>query len=121
MPLLTSAEELLNDGETGLFLFTDGQFFIVNADKTGSSGIWNINPQRKINRVVIFQWSSNQAGERCVDLFTALPNGFKGMAGRYTVLLREIICVGKTVRTWEEFVGTQQNPVTSTKPQYITR
>jgi hypothetical protein len=121
MPLFSSAEELLNDGETGLFLFTDGQFFIVNADKTGSSGIWNINPQRKINRVVIFRWSSDQTGERFVELFAALPNGFDGTTGQYTVLLREINCVGKTVRTWEEFVGTQQNPVTSTKPQYITR
>jgi hypothetical protein len=121
MPLFTSAEELLNDGETGLFLFTDGQFFIENADKTGSSGFWNINPQWKIDRVVIFRWSSNQNGERFVELLTALPNGFDGTIGRHTVLLREINCVGNTVRTWEEFVGTQKYPVTSTKPQYITR
>ena len=121
MPLFSSAEELLNDGETGLFLFTDGQFFIKNADKTGSSGFWNLNPKRKIDRVVIFRWSSNQDGERFVELFTALPIGFDGTTGRYTVLLREIDCVGNTIRNWEEFVGTQQHPVTSTKPQYITR
>jgi len=121
MPLFSSAEELLNDGETGLFLFTDGQFFVENADKTGSSGFWNLNPKRKIDRVVIFRWSSSQVGERFVELFAALPNGFVGTPGRYTVLLGEIHYVGKTVRTWEEFVGTQQNPVTSTKPQYIAR
>ena len=103
------------------FLFTDGQFFTIKADRTGSSGIWNINPKRKIDRVVIFRWSSTQGGERFVELFAALPNGFDGTTGRYTVLLREINRVGKTARTWEEFVGTQQAPVTSTKPQYITQ
>jgi hypothetical protein len=121
MPLFSSAEELLNDGETGLFLFTDGRFFIINADKTGSSGIWNINPKRKIDRIVIFRWASDQNGERFVELFLALPNGFDGTTGRYTVLLREINYVGNTVRTWEKFVGTEQNPVMPTTPQYISR
>lgn len=121
LPIFSSAEELLHGGETGLFLFTDGRFFVMNADKTGLSGIWNINPKRKIDRVVIFRWASNQNGERYVELFSALPNGFDGTTGRYTVLLREINHVGNTVRTWEEFVGTEQNSVTPTTPQYIIR
>jgi hypothetical protein len=121
MPFFTSAIELLNDGETGLFLFTDGRFFLINAEKTGSSGIWNINPKRKIDRVVIFRWASDQNGERFVELFSALPDGFDGMTGQYTVLLREINYVGNTISTWEEFVGTQQNPGRLTTPQYITR
>jgi len=100
LPLFSSAEELLNDGETGLFLFTNGQFFTVNADKTGSSGFWILDPKRKIDRVVICVWSFEE-GERFIKLFTALPNGFDGptdegrYTGRFTVRLLDIHHVGK--------------------------
>jgi hypothetical protein len=117
VPSFTSAEEVLNQGETGLFLFTNGQFFTINADKTGSSGFWNLDPIRKIDRVVIFRWSFQHVG-RFVELFTALPNGFDRPMdeGPYPVRLLDIQHIGNTVCTWEEFVGTQQHPVTSTKP-----
>lgn len=124
MPSFASAEELLNHGETGLFLFTNGQFFTINADKTGSSGFWNLDPKRKFDRVVICVWSFEE-GERFVKLFTALPNGLDGpmdegrYKGRYTVRLLDIHQVGNLVRSWEDFIGTQQQP--STYPIYITR
>jgi hypothetical protein len=124
MQLFSSAEELLNDGETGLYLFTNGQFFTINPDKTGSSGYWNLDSKQIINRVVICVWSFEN-GERIVKVFTALPNGFDGpmdegqYEGRYIVRLLDIHHVGNTVRTWEEFIGTQQQ--TATFPIYITR
>jgi hypothetical protein len=113
MPFFESAEQLLKPGETGLFLFTDGRFFTQNADKRGSSGFWKLDSQRKIDRVVIFRWSIRE-GERCVELFSALPDGFDGPTdeGRYAVRLLNIHFEGNTTRTWEDFVGTLQHPVT---------
>ena len=86
MPFLESSEQLLKLGETGLFLFTNGRFFTQDANGNGSSGFWMLNPQRNIDRVIIFRWSFRK-GERFVELFSALPNGFEGPTdeGRYTV------------------------------------
>ena len=117
MPFFESAEQLLNPGETGLFLFTDGRFVTQNDDGSGSSGFWKLDSQRKIDRVVIFRWSLRE-GERFVELFSALSSGVDGPTdeGRYNVRLVNIHFEGNTVRTWEDFVGTQQHPVT-----YVTR
>ena len=111
MPTFTSAHELLQPGETGLFLFTDGRFFEQNGN-VGSSGFWVLDdPQRPFHRVVVFRWTF-QAGQRLVELFSALPDGLvepvlEGpFQGRYKVKLRELRLAGTTTALWEDFVAT---------------
>ncbi len=43
----SSAEQLLRPGEIGLFIFTEGDKFTKNADGSGSTGDWTIDPNRR--------------------------------------------------------------------------
>jgi len=121
MPTFTSALELVAPGETALFLFTNGQFFERDGT-TGSSGFWRLDdPQRPFQSVVIFQWTFRD-GQRIVDLFTARPDGLVGpetsgrFSGRYSVRLRDICLAGTTTESWEDFIASDEHPVT-----YVSR
>ncbi len=59
MSKFETAQELLQPGETGLFVHTDGRYFTREADGSGITGKWCIRPTRQIDRVVIVRW------ERC--------------------------------------------------------
>jgi hypothetical protein len=110
MPTYSLATELLEPGETALCLFTNGEYFTISDKGTGSSGYWPINPQRPFDRIIIFHWS-DAAGQRHVDLFTALSAGFEGPVtdgkyeGRYTVKLQQLAKVGTTDSTYEQFAS----------------
>ena len=121
MPSFTSAQELVAPGETALFLFTDGRFFEIDGS-VGSSGFWLLDdPQRPFQRVVIFRWTFRD-GQRLVELFTALPDGLVGpeaagpFRGRYKVRLRDLSLAGTPTASWEDFVASDDLPVT-----YVTR
>ena len=118
MSTFTSAQELLAPGETALCLFTDGRFFTTDEGGNGSSGFWFIeNPQRSFQRVIVFKWTCCE-GRRYVELFKALPAGLNGpevdgnFRGRYTVQLRGVHVAGTTEATWEDFVMSNEHPVT---------
>jgi hypothetical protein len=117
MPAFTSARELVAPGETALFLFTDGRLFEFEGG-IGSSGFWVLtDPQRPFQRVVVFRWTFRD-GQRLVELFTALPEGLVGpetegaFRGRYKVRLRDLRLAGTTTASWEDFVATDERPVT---------
>ena len=106
------AHQLLQPGELGLCLLTDGRFFTRNVDGTGSTGIWVLNPQRQVDRIIIFHQVQRQE-RREVDLYTALPDGATGpdADGRYTLHLREVQQAGTTDKRWQEFAQAGSNPV----------
>jgi hypothetical protein len=116
MPTFDTAQELLQPGETGLFVYTDGRHFTVNADGSGSTGFWVINPTRQVDRVVVVR-EEFRGGQRFAELFTARHDGIIGPEdGRYTVRLLDVQLAGSTDRTWKEFADAGQNPV-----RYISR
>lgn len=122
MTKLSSAEEMVEPGETALCLFTDGRFLSLGPTGFGSSGFWFLDPLRRYELVIIFKWLRDDSGRRCVELFTALPAGLDGpqadgqFRGRYSVRLRQIRQVGTTDASWEDFFKTEEHPVT-----YIAR
>ncbi|MHB9008965.1 MAG: hypothetical protein ACYDC1_18805 [Limisphaerales bacterium] len=112
MRTFNSAEELLEPGETGLFLFTGGQLLTLGPDGSGSSGNWKLDPNRTIQRVVVCRWSLPD-GERIVELFSGLLSGIDGPTdeGRYTVRFHDMHPQGTTSQTWEAFTGATERPV----------
>ena len=116
MPAFDTAQELLQPGETGLFVLTDGRHFTINPDGSGSTGFWVINPTRQVDRVIVFRQELRD-GQRFVELFTARYDGVVGPEdGRYTVRLLDVQVAGSTARSWQEFADAGQNPV-----RYVTR
>jgi very-short-patch-repair endonuclease len=107
-----SAHELVVKGETALCLSTDGRFFTIEEDGSGSSGWWALDPKRPFQRLIVFK---RQAGG-CSEIYTALPVKIDGpkcsapYAGRFTVRFREGRLVGKANVTWNTFVQTDQHP-----------
>jgi len=111
MPTFNTAQELLQPGQTGMFVHTDGRHFTYNADGSGSTGFWVINPSRQVDRVVVVL-DEFRRGKRIVELFTARHDGVVGPKdGRYTVKLIDVQLAGSTDRTWKEFANAGQNPV----------
>ena len=116
MRMFDSANELLQPGETGLFVHTDGRHLTLNADGSGSTGRWVINPSRRVDRVVVVR-EAQRGGRRFMELFVARHDGVIGpVDGRYTVRLLDVRLAGSTVRSWKELAAAGQNPV-----RYIAR
>ena len=117
MSTFDSAQELLQPGETALCVLTDGRNFTINADCSGSTGIWKLDPTRQVDCVVVFR-QEHRDGRSFVELFRAQHDGVVGPTeeGRFTVRLLSIELVGSTERGWQEFASPGQNPV-----RYITR
>src|ERR1043166_3860444 len=116
MPTCDTAQELLQPGETGLFVFTDGSHFTFNPDGSGSTGFWVIDPTRHVDRVVVVR-EQLRGDQRFIELFTARHDGVIGPEdGRYTVRLLDVQLAGSTDHTWKEFAHAGQNPV-----RYISR
>ena len=111
-----SALELLQPGQTGLCVFTDGRWFKINNDGSGSTGNWKASPRRNVDVVVIYRQEIRD-GQRFVELFTGKPIGYDGPKdGRYVIELSDVRLEGSTVLPWYEFADTGQNPV-----RYVTR
>ncbi len=116
MPTFDAAQGLLEPGETGLFVLTDGRNFTLRADGSGSTGFWFVRPSRHVDRVVVCKQEFRD-GRRFIDLFTARHDGVIGREdGRYTVKLLDVRLAGSTDRTWEEFADAGRNPV-----RYVSR
>ena len=111
MPQFASATELLSPGETALVIVTDGKNLTDNHDGTGSTGWWVIDPQRKVDRVIIYRRAS--ADETDNDLFTATHDGVDGPRedGRYLIRLLGLTLAGHSDSNWRDFAATRQNPI----------
>jgi Domain of unknown function (DUF3883) len=105
-----NGRELLQSGETGLFICTDGLNLVVHPDGTGSSGWWVLNPKRRFDRVFIFKRTSGQSDG--AEILAAQCIDYEGPdERRYTLRLINIRHAGTTPRNWREFTGGTQNPI----------
>lgn len=109
MTVLQSGLELLNKGEVGLFIYTNGLNLKINSDGSGESGWWVFSPDRHFDRVFIF-WQSEG------DLPSAIWSGrcltLEGPdEGRYLLRLTGIRCEGHTWLSWTSFASAGQNPI----------
>jgi hypothetical protein len=104
------ARAFLRPDETALVIFTDGSNLTFGADGSGTSGEWEINPQRKVDRVILYRrldsperneiYLANHAGTR------PAPD-----PDRHFVDLAHVQYAGLTQEDWYEFAGKGQNPI----------
>ncbi len=48
------ARDFIKPGENVIVIFTHGLHFDLGDDNTGSTGEWDIDPNRLVNRVIIY-------------------------------------------------------------------
>jgi hypothetical protein len=113
---LHSVTDLLVPGESALAVFTHGRHFDLNPDGTGSSGNWVIDPERHVDRFIVYS-RTGPAGVPA-EVYRAVFVGADETAepGRFVVSFRGAELVGITRESWPQFADTGVNPV-----RYITR
>ena len=105
------ARDFIEPGENVIVIFTHGLHFILNDDdKIGSTGEWDIDPNRSVNRVIIYLrneqthtntlYIANHAGVEPAD-----------REGRHNIQLTHVQYIGTTSANWKEFAEADANPI----------
>lgn len=101
------ARDFIKQGESILIIFTDGTLFELGNDNTGLTGDWKIDPNRSVDRVIIYQrehssnklYIANNAGVELVE------------ENRYKIKLAHVQYIGETDLNWNEFAEGGANPI----------
>ena len=103
------ARHFLEPDETGLVIFTHGPNFIRYDEARGTSGEWQVNPNRTVDRVIIYVRDEPAATNK-IYLATYDKTRPSSQVGRYFIDLLHIQYAGTTEVNWYEFAGEGQNP-----------
>jgi hypothetical protein len=114
----SSANQLLRPGEVGLVIFTEGRDFTVNADGSGSTGDWAVDPLRRVDWIFIY-YRRDPADASHNELFMARSGDLEGPRPpvapggreRYLINLRDIKFVGQTTVNWHKFASAGALPI----------
>jgi hypothetical protein len=107
------ARDVLASGEKAVAIFTRGDRFTLNADGTGVTGNWKLNPARTVDKVVIYR---QDARGHQHEIFVGVPVEIVDSAedGRREIRMADIRFAGVTGCNWNEFTDTNPgsiNPV----------
>lgn len=106
------ARDFIKPGETVIVVYTHGKHFELKDNNTGSTGQWTIDPNRIVDRVIIYHRDDET---RTNTLYIANHAGAKlaeeREGRRYDIQLTHIQYVGITSINWTEFAESRQNPI----------
>jgi predicted transcriptional regulator len=105
--------ELLNPKETAIVLFTRGMYLEIRDNKTGSSGNWVVDPNKKVEKIVIYLRDENTTILRN-DIYLGdyvWPEGPLEDGKRYRIHFKNLERVGYTENNWKDFADGSANPV----------
>jgi hypothetical protein len=104
------AVDVLQPGETALVLFTRGELFTTNPDRSGETGNWRLDPQRVPDRVVIYRRGDTTDSN---EVFIASCAGFRPSKepGRLVLQLAKVSPAGTTHLNWRDFAQASSNPI----------
>ena len=112
------ARDLIADGETAVVILTSGPYFEVNADGSGSTGKWVIDPTRRLDKVIIYR---RDPLHLTAEVFVGEPVDIvkSDRDRRYVIHLANVRDMGETPETWLPFADLKpgaQNPI-----RYVSR
>lgn len=105
------ARDFIKPGENVIVIFTHGSHFDPNGDdNTGSTGEWDINPNRSVDRVIIYLRNDENNTN---TLYIANHAGVKpaDREGRYNIQLTNAQYIGTTSANWHDFAETGSYPI----------
>ncbi len=104
------ARDFIQPGEAIMVVFTHGIHFEIYDDSTGSTGEWEIDPNRSVDRVLIYRRNDEL---KTNTLYIANHAGVKpaNREGRHTIQLTHVQYVGATSKNWVEFAEGGAYPV----------
>ena len=105
------ARDFIKPSENVVVVFTHGKSFVLHDDNTGSTGNWNIDPNRKVDRVIVYHRDNEK---NINNLYIANHAGAypaNGEGGRYNIRLTHVQYIGATSTNWIDFAEGGQNPI----------
>jgi transposase-like protein len=105
--------DVLNPKETAIVLFTRGMYLEIRDNKTGSSGNWVVDPDKEIEKIVIYRRDENTTIQRN-DIYLGdyvWPEGPLEDGKRYRIHFKNLERVGYTENNWKDFADGSANPV----------
>jgi hypothetical protein len=104
------ARDLIKPDENVIVIFTRGLHFDPGDDNTGSTGEWDIDPNRSVDRVIIYHRND---GTHTNTLYIANHAGVKpaDREGRHNIQLTHVQYIGTTSAKWPEFAETGAHPI----------
>ena len=108
--------QFLRKGELALVIFTTGgRLHIDPVSHAGSTGNWDLNPERAagVQRVFLYHRHGDpETNDLYVATFTGTePSEEPDEKGRHRVTFEHAQFVGTTDADWYDFAGKGQNPV----------
>jgi hypothetical protein len=99
------ARDFIKPSENVIVIFTKGSDFFLHDGSTGLTGEWKIDPNRSVDRVIIYyrnderhtntMYIANHAGVKPAD-----------REGRHNIQLTHVQYIGTTSAKWPEFAET---------------
>lgn len=104
------ARDFIKPGENTIVIFTRGAHLVLGDDNTGLTGEWDLNPNRPVERVIIYHRNDETNAN---ILYIANHAGVKpaDREGRYNIQLAHVQYVGTTPSNWIEFAEGGQHPI----------
>jgi len=108
------ARDLVKRGESAVAIFTRGGHFEHDPDGSGYTGNWVINPQKKLDKVVIYK--RDAAGTRH-EVYVGTPVEIidSEQEGRRQIKMVDIRLAGTTTHNWNEFTETKHGSINPIK------
>jgi hypothetical protein len=104
------ARDFIKPGENVIVIFTQGCNFALSEGNTGSTGEWPIDPNRIVDRVIIYHRNNEMSTN---TLYIANHAGVEpaDREGRYNIQLTHVQYIGTTPNNWIEFAEGGQHPI----------
>jgi hypothetical protein len=104
------ARDFIKPGENVIVIFTKGALLKFDDNNSGSTGNWEINLNRSIDRVIIY---CRHEETKINTLYVANYAGVEPSdeENRYIIKLEHIQYIGTTPLNWLEFAKGSQKPV----------
>ncbi|KPQ39589.1 MAG: putative permease YjgP/YjgQ family [Phormidium sp. OSCR] len=104
------ARDFIKPSENVVIIFTHGKHFVLYDDNTGLTGEWKLDPNRNVERVILYH---REGDKNTNTLYIANHAGVEpaDREGRYNLRLTHVQYVGVTSVNWVEFSEGGQNPI----------
>jgi len=107
------ATDLLEKGEIAILIRTDGRGFSIDSKGFGRTGVWVINPDRRVHKVIIYK-QDNPLTPNEVYVADHVGVSQHTDSRRYIIRLADIRPLGSITENWYEFADLKQgarNPI----------
>jgi hypothetical protein len=104
------ARDFIKPGESLVIIFTHGSNLVFHQNNTGLTGEWAIDPNRRVDRVIIYH---RDPEKNLSTLHIANHAGVEPAEreGRFNIRLAHIQYIGTTSTNWVESAEGGQNPI----------